>query len=396
MLRKKGQDTGGGGAAALVAIITLLIILYIIFIPPGEREKILGINDSEDDDNVYINGTKIEPRTLLEEQPGKIFYLPQKEIEHDLPSINLFTKTEGMIIKEVDSLAVRKALFNEKKHNITFNLDYFEHTKNVLLSFNKLKSTSGELIIKLNGVEIFNKDLRGITDPVKLPDEYLMTENILEFEASGIGMVFWKVNEFIIGNVKVTADITETAASESKSMFIVSRTEKNNIEGAKLRFYAGCQRQNVGRLFAEINGYNIFSGIPDCGQPRNYEFSPEKLIEGENTVRFRTEKGHYTLDQIVVKTELVEPEQYVWFFHLNEKEYESLEDNKTKINLTVEFVDNDYKEGYFIINGHETGFSTRELYEEWSINPYVRKGGNSIKLDPKNNMFITELKIDFE
>ena len=49
-----------------------------------------------------------------------------------------------------------------------------------------------------------------------------------------------------------------------------------------------------------------------------------------------------------------------------------------------------------MINGQETGFSTTGLTESRIINPFVRRGGNTIKLDPKNNMFITDIKITIE
>ncbi|MBW2992432.1 hypothetical protein KY345_04410 [Candidatus Woesearchaeota archaeon] len=397
MFRKRGQETAGG-AAALVAIITLLIILYILFVPPGERERILGVNETEEAEDGERNvSEEVEiNKTLLEVQPGKIFYLPQKVIEHELPSINLYTKTEGMVVRELDSLAVKKALFTEKKQNMTFVLDHPEHTSNVLLSFNVLKASTGELIIKLNGKEVFNKEIEGIVEPVKLNRELLKAENVLEFEASGVGMVFWRVHEFSLENIKVTADITEMAASESKSIFLVSRTEKDNLDKASIRFASGCQREEVGRLFVEINGYDVFTGVPDCGQIRSYQFSPEKLMQGENIVRFRTEKGHYLLDRIMVKTELTEPEQYIWFFQLSDAEYDEVIEDDVKINLTVEFPDDSYKEGYFVINGHETGFSTRELTDSRIINPFVRRGGNAIKLDPGNNMFITDLRVVIE
>lgn len=394
MFRKKGQDSAGG-AAALVAIITLLIIIYILFIPPGERERILGINDSEVD-GVNVTGDIDHNKTLLTEQPGSIFYLPQKSIEHDIPSVNLFTKTEGTIIKELDSLAAKKALFVERKQNLTFVVDDPEYTKGILLSFNVLKSTSGELIIRLNGKEVFNKGIEGIVNPIKLPNEYIKMDNTLEFEASGIGMVFWRVHEFILENVKITADITAMAASESKSIFLVSKSENDNMDESSIRFHAECERDAVGRLFVEINGYEIFSGIPDCGQVRNYQFSPEKLTHGENVVRFRTEKGHYLLDRIEVQTELTEPEQYIWFFQLTDVEYEAAMDDDIKINLSVEFADDSYKDGYFVINGHETGFSTRELTDSRIINPFIRRGGNTLKLDPKNNMFVTDLRVVIE
>lgn len=395
MSNKRGQEASGGGAAALVAIITLLIILYVLFIPPSEREKILKVNESSSGTSAS-NGTSsggVEyNKTLLAVQPGKIYYVAQNEIEHDLPSINLYTKTEGMVIKEVNSIAVKKALFMEKKQNMTFELDYPEQTKNVLLSFNVLRSY-GELIIKLNGQEIFNGEIKGMPNPIKLPVELLKKVNSLEFEAASIGLVFWKVNDYVLENVKITGDITEMSASESKSIFLVNKNEKDNLDKSSVTFSAGCDIESVGRLFVEINGYDIFTGVPDCGQIRTYQFSPDKLMQGENIIRFKTEKGHYLLDRIVVKTELTEPEQYAWFFQLNDAEFNSASNNSIKINMTAEFVDDSYKEGYFVINGYETGFSSKRMEESWIINPYVKRGGNTIKLDPKNNMFITELSV---
>lgn len=397
MLRRKAQQSGSG-AAVLVGIITLMIILYVLFVPPSEREKMLDVNLSEggvEEPGEIVHGVE-HNKTLLAIHPGKIFYLPLKTIEHELPGVNLYTKTEGVVIKEIDSLAVKSALFTDKKFNLSFILDDPENTKSVLLSFNVLKYTSGELIIRLNGNEILNKEIKGIVEPVKLPKEFLSFENVLEFEASGVGVVFWKVNEFILDNIKITADITELAAGESKSIFLVSRSEKENLDKASLKFFAGFKRDEVGRLFVEINGYEIFTGIPDYGQIRAYQFSPEKLVRGENVVRFRTEKGHYLLDRIMVKTELTEPEEYIWFFDLNYDESDAASKNQIKINLSIEFADDSYKDGFVVINGHQTGFSSRKLKEEWVINPYVRRGGNTIKLDPKNNMFITDLRVFIE
>lgn len=395
MSNRKGQESGSG-AAVLVAIITLLIILYILFIPPAERERILGVNETAQKSGTNVSTEIVHNKTLVNEQPGKIFYLPQKDIEHELPTVNLYTKTEGVIVKEVDSITLKKALFVDKKQNITFLLEHPEYSKSVLLSFNLLRSTGGELIIKLNGREIFNKAVSGIVEPIKLPNEFLKHDNVLEMEASGIGFVFWKVHDFSMENVKITADITEMAASESKSIFVVSRSEKENLDAASLRLFAGCQREHVGRLIVEINGYDIFSGIPNCGQVRTYEFSPEKLMEGENILRFKSEDGHYLLDQIMVKTELTEPEQYVWFFRLSNTEFKEAKENDIDINLSVEFIDDSYKEGYFVINGYETGFSSKDPVESWIINPYIREGGNTIKLNPKNNMFITDLRVFIE
>jgi hypothetical protein len=395
VLNKRGQDVSGGGAAALVAIITLLIILYVLFIPPGEREKILGVNESTTTttSNATSSGGVEYNKTLLEVQPGKINYIPLDVIEHELPSVNLYTKTEGMVIKEIGSIAVKKALFTEKKQNVTFKLEYPEQTKNILLSFNVQRSF-GELIVRLNGQEIFNAEIVGSTPtPIKLPNDLLNIENTIEFEAAEIGLVFWKVNDIILSNAKITGDITDMGASESKSIFLINKNEKDNLNTASVTFYAECEINSVGRLFVEINGYDIFTGIPDCGQIRTYQISPERLVHGENIIRFKTEKGHYLIDRTVVKLELTEPEQYVWFFQLNDNEYNSVLNGSIDVNMTADFADDSYKEGYFVINGYENGFSSKKTEESWIIDPYVKKGGNTIRLEPSNNMFITELSV---
>ena len=221
MLKRKAQD--GGGAAILVAIILLLIIVYVLFIPPAEREKLLNMSTSNETgtSGTTTNVSTDHNKTLLSIHPGKISFIPEQTTEHELPNVNLYTNTEGIAIKELNSLSVKTALFTDKKANLSFTINDLANTKNVLLSFNVLKYSDGELIIKLNGNEIFNKGISSsVVEPVKLPSEFLRSENIIEIEASGTGMVFWKMNEFILENIKITADITLVSAAESKSIFV--------------------------------------------------------------------------------------------------------------------------------------------------------------------------------
>ena len=63
----------------------------------------------------------------------------------------------------------------------------------------------------------------------------------------------------------------------------------------------------VGKLDVFINSNNVFSSVPDCGTLRPVEFAPSVLSEGENKIIFRTDRGNYLIDQIVVKTELEDP-----------------------------------------------------------------------------------------
>ena len=71
----KNKRAQAAAAAALLAIIVGLIILYILFIPPGEREKILG----EDGERPGVTTVVTENVTLLSESPRRIDFLSQKK-----------------------------------------------------------------------------------------------------------------------------------------------------------------------------------------------------------------------------------------------------------------------------------------------------------------------------
>ena len=123
MKHKKAQ--GAVGAAILVAVIAVLVILYVLFLPPSEREALFeeyGEEVAEVKENI----------TLLEEFPGRLDYIAQKEIEHSLPAVNLNIFTESKVLKEFDNLYISKSLFGEKKANLSFEL---ENPEDVVVTF---------------------------------------------------------------------------------------------------------------------------------------------------------------------------------------------------------------------------------------------------------------------
>ncbi len=408
MMKKRGQTGSGTGAATLVAVITLLIVLYILFIPPESREELLGLNETTDDDSsTTSDGTKFKPynKTLTmacEGIPGRVDYLAQKEVEHNIPATTIMTKTSAAIIKEVRSLYVKDSLFSDSMDNITFNIDDISNTKNVLLSF-LIKEHSGRLIITLNNREVYNKEVFSENiEPIILPKEYLQTENVLEFKTSGIGMVFWKTHEYSLENIKITGDLTSVDAQESKTVFLVSSSEKDNLDKAKIRFVADkCDESVPGKIFVTLNGYTIYSGIPDLGTPVTYEFAAERLFGGENEIRFRVDQGCYLVDQIIIDSELKEAFQPFCSFELTEEEYEDIAAGREDINLSLTFgADLDVQgiqkvnEGKIFINNNARNFYTRALEENWVINSYVEEGYNSIKVVPRNKMYINKLEAE--
>ena len=244
---------------------------------------------------------------------------------------HFFSKLKG-------NFYVKNSLFSDKVGNLSFGVDDISNTKNVLLSFIVKKGT-GRLIVNFNDHEVFNGEVVGENvAPIVLPKEFLQSHNILEFKTSSIGMVFWQTHEYILENVKVTADMTNTEAQESKVVFIVSDSEKNNLDKASMRFVIGqCGGDKPSKLYVSLNGYTVFSGIPDLETPLNYEFESGRLFSGENELRFRVDSGCYLVDQIVLKSKLKEAFQPFCSFELTDKEYNDITAARQNINLTIKF-----------------------------------------------------------
>src|SRR3989344_8613153 len=96
----------GINAAILVAIIAGLIVIYILFVPIEERKDILGINDSEEG-----NGGEEDENVLLLENPGRLEFIENKDIEKDIDPVNLYTRTDAVVLKELNSLYVKNGIF---------------------------------------------------------------------------------------------------------------------------------------------------------------------------------------------------------------------------------------------------------------------------------------------
>ena len=389
-LKKKGQETGGH-AATLVAIIALLILLYILFVPPETRNELLGIENetSSGVGNSEENGVNI---TLVEEWPGRIDYTDLSEVDHDLPTVTLFSRKEGTLIKEKDSVYVSKALFGESFYELQFDIEDLEDVDNVLLSFVANKR-DGRLKINLNGNEIFNREIETLNiNPIRLKNDLLKESNILKFEASSPGVAFWSRNEYELSNVKLTADITDTTKLDAKLKFIVDEEEKAHIKKGSIRFFVDCDRKQ-GKLFVNLNDNNLYSAVPDCQDYVKVEYLPYALKEGENELEFSVTEGAYLIDRIITTSSLKKPREFIYDFKLNESFYRDIRRGDHNIYLRMNFIDKEYKEADLMINGQLTHMSTEELEYERDLRSFIREGMNAIKITPKASMYVQDLKV---
>ncbi|PIN73413.1 hypothetical protein COV20_04255 [Candidatus Woesearchaeota archaeon CG10_big_fil_rev_8_21_14_0_10_45_16] len=394
---KRGQQGAAAGAAVLLLIIAGLMVLFIILLPPQERAELLDQN--------YTSGTSSGTRSstvdksvevLLETSPGRIDYLAQREIEHPLPVVNIFTTTESKILAEKSVVSVKRAVFTDQTSEFRFPVADLPNTDDVLLSFN-VESLVGELFVTLNGQELFRGSATGgAVEPIRVPKNMLTEDNTVVFSVSSPGLAFWRTNEAILQNVKVVGDVQNLDAQVSRNVFLVSETEKDNLEKVTLKFQPDCQYGQVGLLTVTVNGNEIYKAIPDCGlETVPIEFSSEIVNKGENRITFRAESGTYLLSHVVAESKLREVDFPTFYFEISHEDYLDVTSDRRRVRLRLDFVDvTADKEADVLVNGHINQFDTKEVSYTMDISDDIVRGNNAIKIKPKRTMEVRELKIE--
>ncbi|MBU0470493.1 MAG: hypothetical protein KKA62_02825 [Nanoarchaeota archaeon] len=397
MSSKRGQGGPAGGAAVLIAIIAVLIVGFVILIPPQERAKLLedsSVSSSAGQSQV-IGGAVIE-KNLLKESPGRIDYLSQREVEHPLPVVNIYTKTEAKVLAEKNVVYVKKSLFSEEGSKFTFEIPDLENTNSPLLNFEIVGENKGKLIINLNDEELFNAEVQAGSKTVKIPKNLLKEQNVVTFAVSSPGAAFWSTNEVSLEKIKFIADVTSVEAQQSKNVFLVSETEKKNLQKAVLKFQPSCEMDEVGKLTILANNRLIYSGVPDCDLAMvPIEFSPENVYQGENEILFQTDRGSYLLSHVLIESKLKEVEYPTYYFDLSYEEYKAVTDGKLRLRLIISFVDVvARKYGNLGYNGHIKYFDTKEMSETMDLSDDVVQGANALKIQPMKTLEIREIRVD--
>lgn len=382
-MRKRGQQSGTQ-ASMLVILITIAIVIYVMFLPANERRDLLGdYNSTSNDHNNNDDDEVLYNKTIIEETPGRLDYLSETQYDHELPSINLLSKTDASKIKSFSPFIIRNNWFEKKFESLRFEIEDKDNTDNLQLSFVS-KDHVGTLLITLNGKRVYENDLQSANiEPIKLPEEYLIDSNVIEFSVSSVGMAFWKTNKYSFENIIITGEITDTSGFDSRNIFTISSTEFYNLEQAELFFSTDCSPSQISKLTITINGENIYSGIPDCGQINPPIDITDSLKPKTNEIRFRNDKGQILIDQLRIKTDLKELPYPVYYFELQDEEYKDVIDEKAELNMTLYFTDEySYKEARIYVNGIRTYMTTRAKEYTANLRPYLEEGSNSIKIEP--------------
>ncbi len=408
MLSKKSREMAGGrirrtgmhakaqsamGAVALLIIILSLIIGYILFIPPKERAELLGENGVP----AASTGVAQDGKVLLQSAPGRIDFFEQKEIEHALPSVFIFTATEGTVLDQRPSIDIKHGLFSNNAVSYAFSLADPSRIESLLLSMS-VKKSKGSLRITLNDVEILNSELGvGTSTPLKLPKSILEEENQLRFEVSSPGAAFWRVNRYLLQNVQVIADVKNVEAQSASSTFVVSDVEKNNVKSSVLSILPECDADEAGKLTIRLNEKEIYDSIPDCELPLKIELAAGVFVSGLNTLEFHTAQGSYALSPIKIETALQEIDFPSSFFDVTHAQFLAVQNGTKKVMVRLDFTEAvEKKTGQLIFNGKTNNFDTTGASFTLDVSEGLIDGGNSVKIKPKKTLEVSRLLVTLE
>ncbi|MBI4145019.1 hypothetical protein HY493_02330 [Candidatus Woesearchaeota archaeon] len=393
MRSKRGAELPGGGAAAsVIGIITTLIIFYILFLPPGERRELLL-----DENKTGTAGGTADGQVLLLANIGKLDYRAETEFDHTVPNVYLAETKNAQAIERFNPFVVRNGWFVDEPKTLTFTVAQPEITGNVRLIMDATVR-EGILTVKLNDRVVYEGRPEAVNvAPIELKPEQLQPENTLEFEVSGVGLAFWRVNEYDLSNVQVIADITDIAKQESANIITLEPTEQRNLQRATLTFFPICVQREVGPLEVLLNNRRISSSVPDCESVNRIELDPEDLVVGRNSVVFRITQGAYRVEQIKLKTYLKEAPTFIDYFELNRTAYEDVKAGRDKLLLKITFVDDrEEKRAELNINGRRDFIDQETATYERDLKTFAVEGNNYIELVPKSTLNVVTLEVKLE
>lgn len=393
-MHRKGQNASG--AAVLVAAIAAILIAYILFLPPAERDALLGTNsggNGGNGGNGGTGGTYHDPITLLQENIGTITLASTNSVEHSIPSVKVTTQINAGEIKRVESLAIKRGTFEESTKEIKFSVDT-SISQNLVLSFN-IRSSKGMLTITLNGEDILNSELSpGSAQPIRLDSQNIQKDNILTFKTSSPGGAFWNVNEYKLENIVISGDITDYSRTGAEQHFSITENEFKTLEKAELKYTPGCQASST--LIVRLNSNPVFSGLPKCNSVNIMEIGKNLLKQDDNSVIFEAPSGTYDVTSIKLKTYLEKPVNQIYYFDIPQEQFYWITRRESQGFVFITFPEEGINhQGFLTLNSHKATFKTKDAQAIFRISSYLKEGTNSISIQPAtDSLDIAELTVE--
>lgn len=383
-MNKKGQTKGAGGAATLVLLVAVFILLYIILIPSEDRNELL---DHDSSDTTVEPFDRLPEQVLLQSQPGEIIADADGTIKHEMLPVLLFLRDKPEVQTLATSLTIENSLFGSKDHTLTFNIEDQTNLKDTALFF-YVQQADGNLQVTLNDNIVYDQEVRPLeVERIILPtDKVGLGENTLKLS----------VNKGIFGS-----NSYELNTIEIRNNFEVeNRVEERSIDlelpvsESKLTYSLFCKSDSITTtLTIFVNNKEQFDGIVPCTSTQSLDINTDVLIEGQNSILFEIDRGEYQISNIVLNTKSDKQRGWSSSFFVASDTYSDIRSESKEVSLMLELSGKKKKEADIKVNGELIILDTDRGSYETFITSLIKKGTNTISVDPFDNFRIDDLVV---
>jgi hypothetical protein len=395
-IRKRGSNELN--AMWLVIMIAVFLVVYIILLPVGEKEKLVGTQPiygpSSGNYGGYGSGGLLGSGLLLSESPGIVYPLVDAVIGKPLASVNLFSYTDVVSEGLANSVTVKNGLFTSQDKTLTFVVPNAP-LQDVQLLF-LVKESEGNLILELNGEEIYNDEVTVEDLPLSLPAALLKPTNTLEISVGNADANIFKTNYYELKDVQIFYKIAQENKREVRT-FTLTKSELASLSHMTLFYVVNCFTVDEdGRLAIILNGNVISDSLIVCDAgPIALDLDPSDLVPGTNVLQFEIDQGKYVLEQIVLEKEVGEEEAPRYVFTMQVADFKAITAGADVV-LDLTFThDNTRKIGAVYVNGYPVYFDTYDYRFTYDISGLVGPGTNVLRIIPKIPVDIVSLKVGF-
>ncbi len=402
MKGKRGAELPTSSAAGFILMMVLFFVIYVIFLPIGEKEKLVDDTYSGSDYGSGYPGVDEGPRydsgvgfkALLSTSPGRVYPYLNDLVQQPLTAVRLFADPVDNIMTLANSIYVSKGFFNDKDQTLTFNLDNLNVEEASLYFF--VVGSKGRLKIKLNGAEIFNGDITNNDLPIKLPTPFLRKFNRLSFEAVSLG--WFSSSKYELKDIKLVLKQVDANVFEKRT-FVLTDSEFKNLDGLTLFYFTNCQRiQESGTMRIYLNNKLVDQRLVVCeAGPIGQDIDLSNAVKGVNTLQFEIDRGSYVLEQMYIEKRISQRSFPLFNFYLQPDEFIDVDDLSRSVFIRMKFLNDGYrKSAALLVNGITFYVDTYSDTFSYDISDYVVEGENFIKIIPRTEFDILNLEVDLE
>jgi hypothetical protein len=260
----------------LIAAIIVLVVVLAFFssIPPGGIGLVTSI------ENFTLGGVGFTGENMIMQAYGSF----------SVGDVNTDT------LKKTPQIQVSSSYFGSQNGNMQINLldAYVPVSRQAIITYRVHDAAAyGNLIIKWNGLELYNeKASKGVYN-LHVPHENIQETNNLEIYCDGPGIFFWASTVYILRDFQVDLDY----GSVKLLPFTLSSKDAETFKNGAFEFSSS----GTGKLFVKVNGQAVFSGTPGTSESVKFDLFNAGIIPGNNMIALSTQGGTFSLNNVVLK-----------------------------------------------------------------------------------------------